>query len=175
MRLVPIITSLALLLPLSGHVSAKGEEAHQKIVDSGQVYDDPELQAYINRIGQSLVANSDKPKQKFTFTVLDTEMINAFAAPGGYIYISRGLLPFLDSEEELAGVIGHEIAHAWFNDDFSRMRWLVEGLAATPEGGLLLGFKTRVGCCQAGSYHGECRHAPDDRHRRVATFWSLEL
>lgn len=122
MRLVPIITALALLLPLSGHVSAKGEEAHQKIVDSGQVYDDPELQAYINRIGQSLVANSDKPKQKFTFTVLDTEMINAFAAPGGYIYISRGLLPFLDSEEELAGVIGHEIAHVTANHHGRRGR-----------------------------------------------------
>ena len=107
---IPLLT-LLLLLPLGSNVLAKGEEAHQQIVDSGQVYDDPELQAYIDRIGQALVANSDKPRQKFTFTVLDTEMINAFAAPGGYIYISRGLLPFLDSEEELAGVIGHEIAH----------------------------------------------------------------
>ena len=91
--------------------ASKYDEAHQKIVESGQVYDDPELQAYIDRIGQRLVANSDQPNTKFTFTVLDTEMINAFAAEGGYIYISRGLLPYLDSEEELAGVIGHEIGH----------------------------------------------------------------
>lgn len=122
MRLLSIIAALALLLPLNAALAGKGEEEHQKIVDSGQVYDDPELQAYVNRIGQSLVANSDKPDQKFTFTVLDTEMINAFAAPGGYIYISRGLLPFLDSEEELAGVIGHEIAHVTANHHGRRGR-----------------------------------------------------
>ncbi|TDG12953.1 peptidase M48 [Seongchinamella unica] len=122
MRLVAIITTLTLLLPVSGAAVARGEEEHQKIVESGQVYDDPELQAYVNRIGQSLVANSDKPNQEFTFTVLDTEMINAFAAPGGYIYISRGLLPFLDSEEELAGVIGHEIAHVTANHHGRRSR-----------------------------------------------------
>jgi predicted Zn-dependent protease len=88
-----------------------GSEEHQKIVESGQVYDDPELQAYVDSIGQRLVANSDKPDMDFTFTVLDTPMINAFAAPGGYIYVSRGLLPYLDNEAELAGVIGHEIGH----------------------------------------------------------------
>jgi len=112
MRLACFIFSLLLALPTSLATAAdKGAEAHQKIVDSGQVYDDPELQAYINRVGQALAANADDPGQKFTFTVLDSEIINAFAAPGGYIYISRGLLPFLDSEEELAGVLGHEIGH----------------------------------------------------------------
>lgn len=100
----------------------KGEEAHQKIVEAGQIYDDPELQAYVNRVGQRLAANSDKPDQRFTFTVLDTEMINAFAAPGGYIYISRGLLPYLDSEEELAGVLGHEIGHVTANHHGRRGR-----------------------------------------------------
>ena len=67
---IPLLT-LLLLLPLGSNALAKGEEAHQQIVDSGQVYDDPELQAYIDRIGQALVANSDKPRQKFTFTVLE--------------------------------------------------------------------------------------------------------
>ncbi len=88
-----------------------GAEEHQKLVDAGQVYDNPELQAYVDRVGQRLAANSDKPDMQFTFTVLDTEMINAFAAPGGYIYISRGLLAYLDNEAELAGVLGHEIGH----------------------------------------------------------------
>ncbi len=111
--------SLLLALPLTG-LAGKGEEEHEKIVASGQVYDDPELQAYVNRIGQALAANSDKPKQTFTFTVLDTEMINAFAAPGGYIYISRGILPYLENEEELAGVLGHEIAHVTAGHHFER-------------------------------------------------------
>jgi predicted Zn-dependent protease len=117
--------ALALLLSLvvaalPNTASAKGEKEHQEIVDSGQVYDDPELQAYVNRVGQALATNSGKPKQKFTFTVLDTEMINAFAAPGGYIYISRGILPYLENEEELAGVLGHEIAHVTAGHHFER-------------------------------------------------------
>lgn len=123
MRLPILLLVLTLLLqPNLSLGASKGEEEHQKIIDSGQVYDDPELQAYINRIGQNLVANSDDPKGKFTFTVLDTGVINAFAAPNGYIYVSRGLLPFLDSEEELAGVIGHEIGHVTGNHHGRRGR-----------------------------------------------------
>jgi predicted Zn-dependent protease len=77
----------------------------------GAAYDDPELQAYVNRIGQRLAANSDMPNLTFTFTVIDSPDLNAFALPGGYIYIHRGLLAYLDSEAELAGVLGHEIGH----------------------------------------------------------------
>ena len=122
MRFYCLLMILVLSLG-SGHANAgRDEEEHQKIVDAGQVYDDPELQAYINRVGQNLVANSDQPNRTFTFTVLDTEFINAFAAPGGYIYISRGLLPYLDSEEELAGVLGHEIGHVTANHHGRRGR-----------------------------------------------------
>ncbi|AQA16977.1 peptidase M48 [Halioglobus japonicus] len=103
--------TLLLTLALTAQAASKYDEAHQKIVDAGQLYDDPELQAYIDRIGQRLVAHSDEPDGKFTFSVLDTDVINAFAAQGGYIYISRGLLPYLENEDELAGVIGHEIGH----------------------------------------------------------------
>ncbi len=111
MKPLPLLALFLLLVATTATAADKYDEAHQKIVAAGQVYDDPELQAYINRIGARLVANSDEPNGDFTFTVLDTEVINAFAAQGGYIYISRGLLPYLDSEEELAGVIGHEIGH----------------------------------------------------------------
>ena len=123
MRLPVVLLLLTIVFAASNSMGAsKGEEEHQKIIDSGQIYDDPELQAYINRIGQSLVANSDKPKGKFTFTVLDSGVINAFAAPNGFIYVSRGLLPFMDSEEELAGVIGHEIGHVTGNHHGRRGR-----------------------------------------------------
>lgn len=77
----------------------------------GAAYDDPELQAYVNRVGQLLVTNSDRPNSTFTFTVIDSPDINAFALAGGYIYINRGLLSYLDSEAEMAGVLAHEIGH----------------------------------------------------------------
>ncbi len=86
-------------------------EEHQKLIDSIGIYDDVELAAYVNKIGQRLVANSTMPDSDFTFTLLDSPDINAFALPGGFIYVNRGLLVFLDSEEELAGVIAHEIGH----------------------------------------------------------------
>jgi predicted Zn-dependent protease len=88
-----------------------GNEMHQQMMAEGAAYDDPELQAYIDRVGQRLVANSDKPDMTFTFTVIDSPDLNAFALPGGYIYVNRGLLAYLDSEAELAGVLGHEIGH----------------------------------------------------------------
>ena len=88
-----------------------GDEMHQQLIAEGAAYDDVELQAYVDRIGQRLVSNSDKPNHTFTFTVLDSPDINASAYPGGYIYIYRGLLAYLDSEAELAGVLSHEIVH----------------------------------------------------------------
>ncbi len=72
----------------------------------GATYNDPALRAYVNRVGQRLVASSDDPNSTFTFTVIDSPDINAFAAPGGYIYINRGLLAYLENEAELAAVLG---------------------------------------------------------------------
>jgi len=93
-----------------GEISV-GEEMYQEILAGSGAYDDPELQAYVDRVGQRLAANSDMPDLKFTFTVVDSGDINAFATPGGYIYINRGLIAYLDNEAELAGVLGHEIGH----------------------------------------------------------------
>ena len=88
-----------------------GDEMHEKMIAEGADYKDPELLEYVTRIGQRLVSNSDTPNAKFTFTIIDSPDINAFATPGGYIYINRGLMSYLDSEAELAGVLSHEIGH----------------------------------------------------------------
>jgi predicted Zn-dependent protease len=88
-----------------------GQEMHDKLIAEGAAYDDPELQAYVDKIGQRLVAVSDMPDAEFTFTVIDAPEINAYATPGGFVYVNRGLINYLNSEEQLAGVIGHEIAH----------------------------------------------------------------
>ncbi len=75
------------------------------------VYDDPGLQAYVERVGMQLARASERPNLPWHFTVVDVPAVNAFALPGGYIYITRGILPFLDNEAQLAGVLGHEVGH----------------------------------------------------------------
>ncbi len=74
-------------------------------------YENPALQAYVTRIGLRLAAVSHRPKLDWRFTVLDSPEVNAFALPGGRIYITRGLMAYLHSEAELAAVLGHEIGH----------------------------------------------------------------
>lgn len=74
-------------------------------------YDNPALQAYVQQVGDRLAAQSHRPELIYRFTVLDSPDVNAFALPGGYIYITRGILAYLQSEAELAAVLGHEIGH----------------------------------------------------------------
>ena len=89
-----------------------GRENHPKIMQQyGGSYDDAELVAFVDRVGQRLKAVSEYSDIPFTFTVLDSEVVNAFALPGGYVYVSRGLLALAQDEAEIAGVIGHEIGH----------------------------------------------------------------
>jgi predicted Zn-dependent protease len=71
----------------------------------------PVTEAYLREVGQRLVAAADDPRWKFSFQIVDQEEPNSFAIPGGNIYVSRGLLALLEREDELAGVLGHEIAH----------------------------------------------------------------
>jgi predicted Zn-dependent protease len=89
-----------------------GREQHPQITkEFGGTYDDPAITKYVDSIGQFLVSTSERPDLKFTFTVLDSPVVNAFALPGGYVYITRGLMALANSEAEVAGVLGHEIGH----------------------------------------------------------------
>ncbi len=89
-----------------------GAEEHPKIIQQfNGVYDDDDLAAYVAEIGYYLTQVSELPNEEFHFTVLNDNTVNAFALPGGYIYISRGLIALAENEAELAGVIAHEIGH----------------------------------------------------------------
>jgi predicted Zn-dependent protease len=89
-----------------------GQQQHPQILQQfGGAYQDPELQAYVTRIGNQLKAVSELPELDFTFTLLNSDVVNAFALPGGYVYLTRGLLALADNEAELAGVMAHEIGH----------------------------------------------------------------
>ncbi len=88
-----------------------GAAEHPKIVSRFGLYRDKDLQEYISMVGQRVARESSRPDLEFRFTVLNDEMINAFALPGGFVYITRGMLTHMNSESELAAVLGHEIAH----------------------------------------------------------------
>ncbi|MBA2351456.1 MAG: M48 family metalloprotease [Burkholderiales bacterium] len=90
---------------------AEGQKAHPQVLAAFGEYKDPKLQAYVNDVGQRLAKNSHRPELDWHFTVLDSPEINAFATPGGYVYITRGIMAYMQSEADLAGVVGHEIGH----------------------------------------------------------------
>jgi len=91
---------------------AIGRQYNEQVISKQyQVYESKALQDYVDRVGQKLAKNSHRSHLQYRFTVLDTPEINAFALPGGYVYITRGILAYLGSEAELAAVVGHEIGH----------------------------------------------------------------
>lgn len=88
-----------------------GREAAEQAMQTIGLVDDQALQSYVQTVGQRLASQSERPNLPWTFRVLDDPTPNAFAYPGGYIFVTRGMLGLMDSEAELAGVLGHEIGH----------------------------------------------------------------
>jgi len=88
----------------------QGREAAAEVDRQAKFVDDPLITEYINRVGQNIVLHSDA-KVPFTIKVIDSDEVNAFALPGGFFYVNKGLLLAADNEAELAGVMAHEIAH----------------------------------------------------------------
>jgi len=88
-----------------------GRQTDAEIIRQYGLYEDKKLSAYLNEIGDKMVKLSHRPNLAFHFRLLDSSVVNAFAVPGGYVYITRGILAALNNEAELAGVMGHEIGH----------------------------------------------------------------
>ena len=88
-----------------------GKQGYAPVIQEYGLYDDAALQSYVNSIGQKVARVSHLPTLQWHFTIVDDPAVNAFAMPGGYIYVTRGLLAYLNSEAQLAGVLGHEIGH----------------------------------------------------------------
>ena len=128
---LPLLLLLVLFLPLDTHsvpfISqeteiAMGKGADEQITRQYGIYQNKELQLYVNRIGQNLVSKlSDKIFPRYYFRIVDSSDINAFALPGGYVYVTIGLMAMVNSEAELAGVLGHEIGHIIFHHGAKQM------------------------------------------------------
>jgi predicted Zn-dependent protease len=117
-----------------------GREEHPKLLkEFGGAYDDPKVTAYVNEVGQRLARSSELAQLQFTFTVVNSDIVNAFALPGGYVYVTRGLLALVSTEAELAGVLGHEIGHVTARHTAQRYSASVAGGLAAGVLGLLIG------------------------------------
>jgi len=88
-----------------------GKQAHQQVMKQYRPYNDPALQSYVEGLVDEIGKKSHRSNLVYHVTVLDSPQINAFALPGGYLYITRGIMAYMNSEAELAGVLGHELGH----------------------------------------------------------------
>lgn len=88
-----------------------GQQYDKEVIASIGLYPDPGLQSYVQDLGVKLAATSERPKLPWTFRVVDDPAVNAFAIPGGFVYVTRGILAHMTSEAQLATVMGHEIGH----------------------------------------------------------------
>jgi predicted Zn-dependent protease len=88
-----------------------GKQAAEEVAQQMPRYADPKVQAYVDAIGKRMATKSERPDLPWSFTVLDDPTVNAFALPGGPVFVTRGILTYLNSEAELASVVGHEIGH----------------------------------------------------------------
>jgi predicted Zn-dependent protease len=104
-----------------GQEISMGRDADPEIVAEMGLYPDSAVQEYVRNMGMRLAAESERPDLPWTFRVLDDPTVNAFALPGGFVYVTRGILTHLNSEAQLAGVLGHEIGHVTARHGASRM------------------------------------------------------
>jgi predicted Zn-dependent protease len=129
-----------LMLVSEAQEIAMGKAADQEAVAAYGLYPDPKVQAYVERLGKGLAAKSERPDLPWSFKVVDDPAVNAFALPGGYIYVTRGIMTHLRSEAELVAVLGHEIGHVTGRHSASQMSkqqlamgGLIVGMAVEPE------------------------------------------
>ena len=111
-----------------------GRQEAQKTVQSIGEYDNAAAQALVRQIGMRMASESERPNLPWEFHVLDDEQVNAFALPGGFIFVTRGIMTYMNDEAELASVIGHEIGHVTAKHSVSQMSNAAAGAGGTRRG-----------------------------------------
>lgn len=137
----PVTGQSELMLVSEQEERQLGLQASQSVSKEYGVYDDAALQGYVKGIARPLAQVSHRPTLDWQFQVMDSPVVNAFAAPGGYVFITRGLLAAVNDEAELAGVLAHEIGHVTARHS-----------ARQYSQSLLAGFGVQLGTALAGSY-----------------------
>jgi predicted Zn-dependent protease len=107
----PVTGKKELVLVSESQEIAMGRQGAASVDSEMGLYPDDELQAYVEKLGLAMASSSERPELPWRFRVVDSPVVNAFAFPGGYVYLTRGILAYIDDEAALAGVTGHEIGH----------------------------------------------------------------
>ena len=107
----PVTGKREIVLVSEAQEVAMGRDSHGQIREEFGFVENPAAQNYIQAVGRKIAAVSHRPTLEWQFTVVDSPVVNAFAVPGGYLYFTRGILAYLNSEAEVAGVMGHEVTH----------------------------------------------------------------
>lgn len=107
----PVTGKKQVVLMSEAQEIAMGKEADPQIIAQYGLYEDPELQQFITTKGKAMAAVSHRPNLAYEFKIVDSDAVNAFAVPGGYVYFTRGIMAHFNNEAEFAGVLGHEIGH----------------------------------------------------------------
>src|SRR2546429_3634931 len=181
----PATGSRQLMLISESQEIAMGRDYDNQVAASIGLYPDSGLQRYLQQFGARLAATSERPNLPWSFRVVDDPVVNAFALPGGYIYVTRGILAHLNAEAERAGVVGHEIGHVTARHPVSQMSkqqlaqiGLAVGTIASPE------FERFAGLASAGlgvlflKYSRDAERQADDlglRYMRRVNYDPREL
>ncbi len=122
-----------------------GLEEHEKVLNSMPLLEDEKLLAYVREVGNKVAKVSHRPNLEYTFNIIDSPDINAFALPGGYVYVNRGLLTFMNSEADLAAVLAHEVGHITARHAVQQQARGALASAASTVGGLVTAVATGSG------------------------------
>lgn len=136
----PVTGKKQLVLMSTEQEIAMGKEADPQIVAQFGLYEDKDLQAFITQKGNEMAAISHRPNLNYEFKIVDSDVINAFAVPGGYVYFTRGIMAHFNNEAEFAGVLGHEIGHITARHSVEQQRnsilgqiGLIAGMVISPD------------------------------------------
>ena len=141
----PATGSANLVLMSENREKEIGLEEHEKVLDSMTLFEDEKLLNYVREVGNRVARVSHRPDLEYQFYIIDSPEINAFALPGGYVYINRGLLTYLNSEAELAAVLAHEIGHITARHAVQQQARGALARGAAVAGGIVAGIATGSG------------------------------
>jgi len=138
----PVTGKRQVVLMSEAQEIAMGKEADPQIVAQYGLYADKSLQAFITEKGKQMAAASHRPNLNYEFKIVDSDVLNAFAVPGGYVYFTRGIMAHFNNEAEFAGVLGHEIGHITARHSVAQQRnallgqlGMIAGMVVSPQFG----------------------------------------